>query len=353
MRTVTNDLDYLVARLHGRRSQLAEEERLDELCRLRSIPELASALYPERDLQAPVDLQRQLVQDLLDELSELRVYVAGAGARLLGGMLTRFQVENLKVLVRGFITQTPLELMHRHLVSLPRDLTLNTGAMASAGSLAEFARLVPKGPLRQSFTEATHSCGERPKAFFLEAALDRGYFQELLARAAEVSGEDKEAVQAMVFQEVDMFHLMLVVRGRFYYGLAAAGLVPFHLGGTRIPLARFVAMLSQPDLRGAAQHGVGRVVGALPPELKGTNEPSATADPARLEALAWERFSHLANSTFRCSPMGLGAVIGYVGLRRLEVANLLTLSEGIRAGLAVEVIRARLAPHHELEAVHV
>ena len=72
-----------------------------------------------------------------------------------------------------------------------------------------------------------------------------------------------------------------------------------------------------------------------------------------LEALAWKRFQRLANGAFRRDHMGLGAVVGYAGLRRVETANLITLSEGIRTGMTAEAIRARLVPRKELEAAYV
>jgi vacuolar-type H+-ATPase subunit C/Vma6 len=46
-------------------------------------------------------------------------------------------------------------------------------------------------------------------------------------------------------------------------------------------------------------------------------------------------------------------VIGYAGIRRVEVANLITLSEGIRAGAEAERIRTRLIPRADLESVYV
>jgi vacuolar-type H+-ATPase subunit C/Vma6 len=51
--------------------------------------------------------------------------------------------------------------------------------------------------------------------------------------------------------------------------------------------------------------------------------------------------------------MGLGAVIGYAGLRRVETANLITLSEGIRTGMTAEAMRARMIPRTDLEAAYV
>lgn len=313
---MANNLDYLAVRLHGRRSRMAEAGRLDALCRAGSIAELSHAVLADTEFQAAADLQRRLVQDLAGELAGFRGYAGRAGSALIEWMLVRFQVENLKVLARGSATTPPS---------------------------GDFATRMPKGPLRDGFLRAATIYRDQPRPFFLEAALDRAWLAELLARADAVSGEDEEVIRALVCQETDIFHLMLVARGRFHYGLAPELLLPLHVAGTNIPRVRFAAMLADPDLATAAGRAVGRVIDSLPAET----------DAAALEALAWNRFARLANRAFRRSHIGLGAVVGYVALRRVEIANLITLSEGVRAGIAGETIRARMTPRAGLEAAHV
>ena len=175
----------------------------------------------------------------------------------------------------------------------------------------------------------------------------------MLARAGALSGEDKEDVRPLILQEAAIFHLLLVVRGRFLYGLSPELLLPMHVTGGGIPRETFAAMLADPDLPTAAARAVGRAIDALPKTAQASGAGSATLDPAALEALAWSRFRRLANRAFRRGHMTLGAVAGYVGLRRVEVANLITLSEAIRTGVPSESIRARMIPRHELEAAHV
>ena len=351
-RAMTNDLDCLAARLHGRRSRLAEGERLDALCQLQDLSELTRGIYPAVEFPAAADFQRRLVQDFVLELCGFLKHLGGAGAALLGWMLVRFQVESLKVLIRGFAGRISTEALMGHLVFLPTERELDTAALAAAGSWEGFARLLPQRPFRQSLKRALELDHDHPRPFFLEAALDRGYFQELLARVARVGGEDQEVIKALVLQEVDMFHLMLVVRGRFHYGLTPESLLAWHGGGTGIPRSRFAAMLDAPDLLTAAGLAVGRALDVLPPRQE-SSEGAATVDPAALEALAWKRFLRLANRAFRRSHMGLGAVVGYVGIRRVEVANLITLSEGIRTGTAADALRPELISRTGEEAVHV
>ena len=241
---MANDLDYLTAQIHGRRSRVADAERLDALCRLGQLPALGRAIYPDTEFQATADFQRRLAQELVREFSGFLKHLAGAGADLLRWMLARFQIENIKVLVRGFLHRAPLERPEEYLLALPQDLTLDAPAILAADSLEKLAELLPSGAPRKSLRRALGVYHEQPRPFFLEAALDQGYFQELLDRVAPLSGEDKELIKPIVRQEVDAFLLLLAVRGKFHYGLTPELLSPLHVRWSGIPSDRFNAMLT-------------------------------------------------------------------------------------------------------------
>jgi vacuolar-type H+-ATPase subunit C/Vma6 len=241
------------------------------------------------------------------------------------------------------LTRAPIEELYGHLVPLPAELALDNEGLATAASPVDFVRLVPKGLLRENLERALEIYRDNPRPFFLEAALDRGYFQGLIAAMEKLSQEDRETVSPMVYQEVDIFHLMLVARGRFYYNLTSEVLRPLHVTGTRVPRALFAAMLNDPDLSALAGRVGQRVLDAGTFE-EGLKSGSMTIDASALESLAWKRFFRLANLAFRQSHMGLGTIMGYAGLRRVEVANLITISEGINSGVTAEIIRGRLIP---------
>ena len=350
IRTAANDLDYLSARTHGRRSRMAEAERLDALCRHRALPDFAQSIFPETELSTAAAFQRHAVQELVRELAGLRRALAGANARLLDWLLAHFQMENLKVLLRACLAKIPFEDCQGGLVDLPNDLSLPAKALADADSLDAFTQLVPRGLFRDCLARA--AVADAPQPYFCEVGLDRTYFQEFIARASQLSGEDKSVVVALVQQEADTFHLMLVARGKFHYERSREELLSMHVAGTRIPRSRFADMLSDTDLRAAMTRSVGRALDELPAEHE-TGSAAVMPEVARIEALAWKRTVRLANRAFRQGNVGFGAIAGYVTLRRAEVANLITISEGLRLGTAADVLRARMIPRADWEGAHV
>jgi len=332
-----NDLDFLSALLHGRRSRLAEGRRLDGLCQLPSLLEAWGNIYPDTEFRSTEDFQARLVQGLVKELLVCLRHVEDAGADLLAWMLARFQIENVKVLVRGLVNHVPFEEVRRFIVPLPHDLTLDAEGLRKASSLEDFIARLPPGMPRHWLRAAATVYREQPRTFYLEAALDCGYFQELLTRTQRLRDEDKEQVKPLIFQEVDTFHLMLVLRGKFHYRLTPEQLGPLHITGSEISTERFAAMSADPDPLTTASRTLGRVLDELPSPA-GTPSASETLNLAAFEALAWKRFLRFANLAFRRSDMGLGAVVGYLGTRRVEVANLITVSEAVGGGLPAEAL---------------
>ena len=332
------DMDYLAANIHGRRSRLAEADRLDDLCRLHTVTDLARALFPESRFLTAAALQRVLILDQVEELTEIASRLGGSAGRIMDWLGVRFQMENLKVLARGLAGGMTLEDLRPHLILLPDDLALPVEALASAGSLEAFAALVPHDPLREGIKRGGALFARLPKAFFLEAGLDAGYLEELLSRARALSAADRREVLPIALQEADTFHMMLSARGRFHYRLGPEAIMPFHVRKTGVPRRTFEAMAAAEHVSDVAALSVGVAVDEVPAAAK------EALTPADLETLAWRRYYRLANRAFRRSHMGLGAVIAYAAIRRIELANLITLSEGIRLGQPADAIRRRLIP---------
>lgn len=336
------DLDFLVARLHGRRQDVVEGDRLDALCRLRTVADLARTVLPESHCTTARQLQEQLILKTVAELTELAQQLSGAASRLMLWLRVRFQMENLKVLARAFATHRSLATAQDHFVSLPSDLDLDVLALVTADSIESFAAAIPEPRLEQGLLEAADIYEEVRKPIVLEAALDRVYFAELIKRCGALPRESRRDSLAIARQETDTFHLMLVARGRFTYRLSPEQLAPFHVDGSNLSAQRFHRMLAADNRRQAAGDAIGRALERLPMPDTAESAEGQDLDPAVLEALAWNRYLRLARRAFRRNHMALGAVIAFTAIRRIELANLITLSEGIRMQMDPETIRKHL-----------
>jgi V/A-type H+-transporting ATPase subunit C len=351
-RIAHNDLDYLAARLHARRSRMVEAERLAALCRVRSLADLSRLVYPGTEFNAATDFQRRLLQDLAREIHDCFKHLKGRPKYFVEWLLARLRLENLKVLLRGFLNHLPTMEWQTQLLDLPGNLALDAARLMIAKSLAEFIKRLPEEILCQRLWDMTSEPGKVPSLFLLESALDADYLEELLRRTRQLPTIERESVTPLVFHKANFFQFMLIVRGKFHFGLPPETFLPLRLPGSGTSDAWFNRLRSAPDIPSAASHGVGVIIDALPASRR-ADDASKTMDVPAIEALAWRRFLRLANRAFRRSHLGVGAVAGYFGVRRVEIANLITLSEGARLGLDENAMRAHLISSTESEAAYV
>lgn len=345
---LTNDADFLAARLHARRSRLAERERLDQLCGVRTVPELAHTVFPHADALTAAAFQRRVVEEIACELALAAKFVGGPAHEVLLGLLLRFQLENLKILLRGVLNHLPRAAVEQHLLSLPAPSSLDAGALLATDHLNALGQMLPRGVLRELLRRSARRWPDPPPLFLLEAALDQGYFAELIERARRLSGEDRALALPVLEQEANAFLLGLVMRGRFTYGLNPEWLLSFHIPGGGVSRARLRQMLAAPDPATVAGLALDHFLDDLPATPK-PGETNAPADEAGWEARATQRLLRLANRAFRRSHTGCAAIVGYAVIRRIEAANLITLSEAIRAEMSPEAIRARMIPRYSPE----
>lgn len=324
---------------------LAEGSRLDDLCNIRTVDELARRIGGGARFRDAAALQRHLTLEFVAELDMLAASLTGAGAALLDWQRARIQIENLKVLARGLSRGlTPQALAPRLMPFSPgqepqAEVLDGTAAALRGGDTAArleaLARMVPEGPLRSGVRKV----GEAPPyghhlLFMFDTALDSAYLETLRQRTARLPAADRAGASRLAAAEIDTFNVMLATRGRYHHQMAAEAFRAFLVAGGGVGLQALEQCLHLPDAAAAVSALAGRLGETL----------EAVAGAPALESLCWHRHLRVANALFRQSHMGLGAVLGYVTLRRIELANLVTFSEGLRMGCDPRQIRARLLP---------
>ena len=332
-RAETANWDYLTARLHGRRSRIAEGSRLVALCRLTGPPQLGTAVFGDDLSPDAGSLQQRAGQALAAEVETLRGPLGGHEAAFGEWIALRFQLVNLKLCARRVLAHGQPGDPASPLMALPGKTDWDSPPLAAATSLEELEHLLPPESLARRLAAARKAGGEPLQPFFLEAALDQDYFREGLHIASRLPSADRANITALIVQEADTYHAMLALRGRFHHGLAPALLEPWHVEGTRISRRRFNAMLLAPDAAIATSlvsYAVWR-----------TRDPPPAGNEERL---AWQQYLKLAVRTFCQARTPLGILVGYSGIRRIEVANLTTLSEGLRLSLSAAALATRMVP---------
>ncbi len=333
MLPLASSFEFIEAKAHGMRSRMYEADRLDELCDLRTVEQLWHRLYPEATPGDHRDLQRRLLADHVRELEVIRRHLPGDLVGLFAWMMQRYQIENLKVLLRGWKVRAAAADVVPFLAPLEKDLHLDAWAFLKAEGLAEFIVLIPDGVLRTAAEKGAASYADTGQTFFVESALDTAYYAGLLARQRELPDPHAEGTEVLVRDEIALYDILTLFRLKLNYGLRYEQAARFLVPGARhaVALDRLFAF---PDF--------GDMVGFLPRDLLPMGDGHSLLTIADLERALWQRFLQVANTHFYHRVGDLGTAVGFYTIKRVELANLFHVIEGVRYEMSPGAIRQGL-----------
>jgi V/A-type H+-transporting ATPase subunit C len=351
-----SEFDYANTRLRAMKSRLLPRQRLEELTQAGSLPALLTALgntaYREPVLAAfartstSMGLQ-SLAEALRDDIITTigcvhEFFPEGSLARQLATLLLRrYDVHNLKTVLRGLARQVPPDQILAATLPVgelgPSDLKqlVHTANIHHVVDLLATWRASLARPWLEARSAGQAQGGELAE---METALERWHFQTALAMASQGGQTGAILFEALQLQ-ADAANILTALR------LVGATSRPdeirdLFVGPGRIPLAR---------LEAAASHG--SVAAALdefaptPYQARLTKALAQYESSPRLSAFERALARHellFAASLFVRDPLGLGVLIGYVALKTNEIANLRAIAHGLWLEEVSEGIRAQL-----------
>ena len=337
-RTVPVDLSFVLAKIHGMRSWMYERERLERLLGSRNILELMRTVRSggEADeFASHRQFEQALVGVHIAELDRLARYLESSHRQVLNAFLRRYQVENLKVILRGWVRQATVKQVTPYLVELPEGLALPIARLLSSRGLGAFTKNIPSKELAQGAALGREQLARTASAFFIEAGLDRAWMSGLLEAADQLGRSHREPVLELVGLEADQRQALFVLRARINYDLAVEDIRPFLIDGPgmQISVSEVMKSASVEDARQMFTQlpKINRLTGRpdWPDEsIIGGVEPHETIET--LQKLFSEKLYALANRLYYSCVFNLGAALAFCYLKRTELANLIVLTESLR-----------------------
>jgi len=333
---------YLRTRLAIMGANLLSQKQLDALVEL-PLEELFAvsgfdAVTGSSDAARLAIFERTLMQTWLDELGGLLRPLQGSARRLLTHWASRYEVLNIKALVRGKIGQLPNEEIEKSLFVLPGFLSLNHDQLLNTDSVTELLRQLQKTPYRRLATQALRRYEERPDPFLLDATLDQQFYGELIDRAHHLAGTDRAEVLSLIGRIVDRHNLVWSLRYRYNYGLQASEVLYLAIdGGRLLDRSRLLDILNAETLNDALT--------LLPDGL--LSHGQVPQQITLVEALMRHELFTYARRAMRHSPSALSSVLSYLVLRYGGINALYTIVHARVYGLNDGLLQEALDPLHE------
>ncbi|MDX9786939.1 MAG: V-type ATPase subunit [Desulfobacterales bacterium] len=242
---------------------------------------------------------------------------------VLYGLLSRYEAENVKTLLRGIWRASPDESIRSMLYRLGTLSRLPVAALLEARQVPVAVDLLKKTVFHAPLVHALVLFRTQDRLFPLEIAVDMAAFRLLADRISGLRGIDRKTAAGLAGVFTDGVNLSWLVRFRWIYGLSPEEIINYSLpGGHYITL-----------------HDIGNLarVSDLPAFLAALPHPYRSA----LEKVRQWRQVQLFFQTwlvaelyglFRKDPFHIGLPLSYILLKEMEVKALEGLVSAIGAG---------------------
>lgn len=297
------------------------------------LPQLAAGYDRTGRAQDPRSLEQRIIVRILDETRVLIRPQCGAARAFLTFWTARFEMSNVKTLLRSKMTgERPAAILAR-LIPMGTFGRLDYQDLAHAEDVGELLRRLEAGPYAGIVRRARRAFEQSHDPFSLDAALDRGYYEGLVQHARPLEAAAGASFRSLMAHLIDRINLVWLLRYRFNYRLPPAEvyylLVASHysLSGARLR-----------EL--AAQDSLEAVLAALPAAWQArlvgvTDIPDVFA---RMEHVAAEQ----AQRVLRMREPGIARAFAYLILRERDLRAVRAVLRGRHLGLAGDDIRLAL-----------
>ena len=274
--------------------------------------------------------ERALIHTLMLELSVLLRPLDGGARGILMHWTRKFELYNLKALIRGKLQGLPFEQIKPNLYDLPALIRLPHDRLLRTESILELLRSLEQGPFADIALQARRVYEEKNEPFSLDAAIDRSYYTGMLRRIRRVADDDRAPLQRLVGTLIDQQNLIWLLRYRFSYRLSPSEtyylLVPF---GRRLHQERLKRLVNQERFE--------LVIEQLPERLRACMEgvQDLLGAERRLEA----ETAAQARDCLHFSQSAVTRSLAYLVLREMDLKKLYALVQGKVLQLSDPLIR--------------
>ncbi|HEV8353562.1 MAG TPA: V-type ATPase subunit [bacterium] len=338
------DFPYINARVRAMKSRLLDAGRLEELLALPSLDALIQALANSpyaREMQEALTrysglraVDAALAQNFYRTTAKILSFADGKPKTLIGLILMRWDLANVRVLLRGKHFEYGEERILENLLPAGGLSEPALQELAAATSIPEVVSGLAgqDHPFAAALAEAMKGYLETKDLFLLEVALDRFYGTYGL-RLTAGRGHNEQVVRRLLQADVDATNVKTALKLRHEVALPTDGKLRFFIpGGAVVSEDHFLALADPASME--------RAVTAL--RIAGFPVKTVSEDLVAFERELDETMNRAQQELYLGDPLGIDIVIAYLAMKSNEVANLRLIARSKALGIPRDRVRKEM-----------
>ncbi len=275
-------------------------------------------------------LEQIFKNTLMNDYMKLFRFIRGNAKEFLRFAFLRYEIEDLKILLRVLETEHNTQLVHDSLLFLKRYSTVDIEKLSSSKNIQEFIQNL-KGSVYYNILSPFIVNKQHLNLFSVEMSLDM-YFFSLIWKQKDklLRGQDKKIINQSFGSEIDILNMLWIYRCKKFYQMPKEIIYSYIIPHRyKLNKAQIVSMVEAKDYE----------------EVKKIIQATKYADVfAGENDHYFERnFTYYANKThkrfLRQNHFSIASLMSYLHLKEIEIHNIISITEGIRYNLKPEEIR--------------
>ncbi|MBP7176452.1 MAG: V-type ATPase subunit [Thermoclostridium sp.] len=320
--------------------KLLTPENYRELMRQRSVGDVAAWLKQntsykeiisslnENDIRR-VPFENMLKKSLLNDYHKLFCFSQGNIKEFLRVALLKYEVESVKRLFRMLEMEQTINLVEDSLLFLSKYDTLNIARLAKSRNSHELITNL-QGTGYYNVLRPFLSGDKSHNLFHVEMALDIYYLNIVLSKKKKLlQGLDASVVERSIGTEIDVMNLLWVYRGRMIYNLDRSVILGYYIPQGYKLSQELVYELADAKDPEAFKHVIASTkYGEL-----------FLSDKHIFAEISFNEYMYKFHlSSLRKYSFSISSAVSYLHLKEYELSNIISILEGIRYHLPVEMI---------------
>jgi V/A-type H+-transporting ATPase subunit C len=167
-------------------------------------------------------VEQALLSKIMFELSVLLRPASGRSRGLLLYWPRKYELYNLKTLIRGKLNDLGMEEIRDNLHDLPENISLPHESLLQAENVLEMLRRLEQGAYAIIARQARHVYEEKNEVFSLDAAIDRLYYTGIMRHLNMTNSHDKHGAKKLIGVMIDRQNILWLMRYRLVYRFSSS-----------------------------------------------------------------------------------------------------------------------------------
>lgn len=275
------------------------------------------------------DLNLILSEKIVIIIEKLMHYTDSEYKDFMKALLMRYEVEDLKLILRGISRNEDLKSIKRLFIHSDKFSLLDFDKLVNVSSLEDMIGIVKDTPYQEAFRNITTE-DLKIREFHAEMNLDFIYFRNLVKKASKLSKEDSEILKELIGTNIDLINLQWIYRAKKFYGLMPEEILNYTLpDGRKYNFKKLKELVYSDEPREAISNSVSKHYKDL-----------LTEDDIYIE----RKIDQFLNDTFRktdkYNSMNIAKMIAVIHYLEFEIRDIVTLIEAIRYEIKDENVKA-------------